>query len=139
MTSASAQPAGLGPAAEKVTPRHRERGAYVYIRQSSPKQVLHNQESRRNQYALADRARALGWIPERIHVIDADLGQSAQERDRHGFQELVAEVSLGHVGLILAYQASRLARNNALCRVRHKAFYAACPIMPSSCVSILLV
>lgn len=98
---------------DKITPQHRERGAYVYIRQSSLKQVLHNQESLRNQYALAERAVALGWIPERIHVIAADLGQSGQERNRPGFQELVAEVSLGHVGLILAYEASRLARSNA--------------------------
>jgi DNA invertase Pin-like site-specific DNA recombinase len=56
---------------------------------------------------------ALGWIPERIHVIDADLGHSGQDRSRAGFQELVAEVSLGHVGVILAYEASRLARSNA--------------------------
>lgn len=98
---------------EKITARHRERGAYVYIRQSSPKQVQHNQESQRNQYALVERAAALGWTAQQIHVIDADLGQSGQDSTRRGFQELVAEVSLGHVGLVLAYEASRLARSNA--------------------------
>jgi DNA invertase Pin-like site-specific DNA recombinase len=62
---------------------------------------------------LVERAQALGWRPERIHVISADLGQSGQDRGRPGFQELVAEVSLGHVGIVLASEASRLARNNA--------------------------
>ena len=93
--------------AEKITPRHRERQAYVYVRQSSPKQVQHNQESQRTQYALVERAAALGWPPERVHIIDADLGQSGQDGQRRGFQELVAEVSLGRVGLILAYEAGR--------------------------------
>ncbi len=103
----------MGADAEKITARHRERRAYVYVRQSSPKQVQHNRESQRTQYALTERATALGWAPERVHVIDADLGQSGQDGQRRGFQELVAEVSLGRVGLILAYEASRLARNNA--------------------------
>jgi DNA invertase Pin-like site-specific DNA recombinase len=98
---------------EKITPRHRERHAYVYVRQSSPKQVQHNRESQRTQYALVERAAALGWPSARVHVIDADLGQSGQDGQRRGFQELVAEVSLGRVGLILAYEASRLARSNA--------------------------
>src|SRR5215218_3216419 len=98
--------------AEKITSHHLERRAYVYVRQSSPGQVQHNRESQRNQYALAERAVALGWPPARIHVIDADLGQSGQNDSRPGFQELVSEVSLGHVGIILAYEASRLARNN---------------------------
>jgi DNA invertase Pin-like site-specific DNA recombinase len=97
----------------KITERHHERHAYVYVRQSSPKQVHHNKESQRTQYALVERAAALGWPAERVHVIDADLGQSGQDGQRRGFQELVAEVSLGHVGLILAYEASRLARSNA--------------------------
>ena len=61
---------------EKVTPRHRERRAYVYIRQSSPKQVLRNRESQANQYALVERALSLGWVPERVHIIDSDLGES---------------------------------------------------------------
>lgn len=97
----------------KVTPRHQSRRAYVYVRQSSPKQVLQNREGQQNQYALTERAWALGWLPERVHIIDADLGHSGQERERLGFRELVTEVSLGHVGIVLAYEASRLARNNA--------------------------
>jgi DNA invertase Pin-like site-specific DNA recombinase len=101
------------PSAEKITSRHRERQAYIYIRQSTLRQVHQNREGQANQYALVERARALGWIPERIHIIDADLGQSGQDGQRPGFTELVAAVSLGHVGLILAYEASRLARNNA--------------------------
>jgi DNA invertase Pin-like site-specific DNA recombinase len=96
----------------KITTHHREQPAYVYVRQSTLKQVQQNQESRNNQYALVQRAVELGWPPERVHLIDADLGQSGQDSQRPGFQELVAEVSLGRVGLILAYEASRLARNN---------------------------
>lgn len=100
-------------APEKITARHRERAAYVYVRQSTPRQVQQHRESQVNQYALVERAVALGWPPERVHVIDADLGQSGQDSQRPGFRELVAAVSLGRVGLILAYEASRLARNNA--------------------------
>lgn len=96
----------------KITAHHREQPAYVYVRQSTLKQVQQNQESRNNQYALVHRAVELGWPPERVHLIDADLGQSGQDSQRPGFQELVAAVSLGKVGLILAYEASRLARNN---------------------------
>lgn len=99
--------------AEKIALRHHEQRAYVYVRQSSPQQVQYHRESQRNQYALVERAAALGWPPDRVHVIDADLGQSGQDGQRLGFRELVAEVSLGRVGLILAYEASRLARNNA--------------------------
>ena len=97
---------------EKITTRHRERHAYVYVRQSTPHQVHHHLESQRNQYALVQRAIDLGWPAPRVHVIDADLGQSGQESQRPGFQELVTAVSLGRVGLIVAYEASRLARNN---------------------------
>jgi DNA invertase Pin-like site-specific DNA recombinase len=97
---------------DKITGRHRERYAYVYVRQSTPKQVQQNQESQRNQYALVQRALDLGWPSTRIHVIDTDLGHSGQDGQRLGFQELVAAVSLGRVGIILAYEASRLARNN---------------------------
>ena len=100
------------PQSEKVTSRHRERAAYVYVRQSTPKQVQQHLESQRNQYALVQRALDLGWSSTRIHVIDADLGHSGQDSQRPGFQELVAAVSLGRVGIILAYEASRLARNN---------------------------
>jgi DNA invertase Pin-like site-specific DNA recombinase len=100
-------------AQDKITARHRERQAYVYVRQSTPKQVQHHQESQRNQYALVQRALDLGWPASQVHVIDADLGHSGQDGQRPGFQELVAAVSLGRVGMILAYEASRLARNNA--------------------------
>jgi DNA invertase Pin-like site-specific DNA recombinase len=108
---AAAPPPGAAPA--KITARHLGRRAYVYVRQSSPHQVQHHRESQHNQYALVRRALALGWLPERIHVIDADQGQSGQDGQRAGFRELVAEVSLGHVGIVFAYEASRLARNNA--------------------------
>jgi DNA invertase Pin-like site-specific DNA recombinase len=99
--------------ATKITAQHREKRAYVYIRQSDPKQVRLNRGSQYNQYALVERAVSLGWIPERVQVLDEDLGRSSQEPDRPGFAELVSEVSLGRVGLVLAYEASRLARSNA--------------------------
>jgi DNA invertase Pin-like site-specific DNA recombinase len=100
---------------DKVTAHHDERHAYVYVygRQSSVKQVLHHRESQHNQYALVERAQALGWPAERVQVIDADQGCSGQDGTRPGFQALVAEVSLGRVGVILAYEASRFARSNA--------------------------
>jgi DNA invertase Pin-like site-specific DNA recombinase len=98
---------------ETVTARHCKLRAYVYVRQSSPRQVQHHQESQRNHYALVERAVALGWARDRIQIIDTDLGHSGQDGQRPGFRELVAEVSLGRVGVILAYEASRLARNNA--------------------------
>lgn len=101
------------PPTPKITAAHRERRAYVYVRQSSPKQVRENRAGQENQYALVDRAHALGWPRERIHVIDDDLGQSGRDGQRPGFQELVGAVSLGQVGLVLAYEASRLARSNA--------------------------
>jgi DNA invertase Pin-like site-specific DNA recombinase len=97
--------------ADKITAWHRERRVYVYVRQSTPKQVRENRESQENQYALVARAHALGWIPDRVHVIDADQAHSGLESERVGFQELAAEVSLGRVGLVLVYEASRLARN----------------------------
>jgi DNA invertase Pin-like site-specific DNA recombinase len=99
--------------AAKISARHWERGAVVYVRQSTTKQTLHNRESQENQYALVQRAQALGWSLERVRVIDADLGHSGQDGERPGFQELVTAVSLGHVGVVLAYEASRLARSNA--------------------------
>ena len=67
---------------DKITARHRERLAYVYVRQSTPRQVQQHPESRHNQYALVQRAVALGWPPERVHVIDTDLGQSGQDGER---------------------------------------------------------
>lgn len=101
------------PTAEKITARHRERGAIVYVRQSTPKQLHQNRESQENQYRLVQRALDLGWVPEQVRVIDADLGSSGQDGERVGFRDLVAAVSLGRIGLVLAYEASRLARSNA--------------------------
>src|SRR5207253_3783780 len=80
----------------KVTNAHLERDAYLYIRQSTPRQVLENIESTQRQYALRERAVALGWPVEHLHVIDCDLGKTAsQAAGRDGFQQLVSEVALG--------------------------------------------
>jgi DNA invertase Pin-like site-specific DNA recombinase len=99
---------------DKVTAHHLQREAYLYVRQSSLRQVLENTESTVRQYALKERAIALGWPLERIVVIDGDQGHSgASAADRAGFQKLVAEVGLGHVGIVLGLEVSRLARNNS--------------------------
>src|SRR5438874_3178296 len=98
----------------KVTQQHLHRDAYLYIRQSTPRQVLENTESTQRQYALRDRAVALGWPLERIHVLDCDLGKSgSQSVGRDGFQKLVSEVALGKAGLVMGLEVSRLARNSA--------------------------
>ena len=98
----------------KITERHRRRRAVVYVRQSTPTQVERNHESRARQYALRERAIALGWSAGSVSVVDEDLGRSGASMDgRLGFKELVAEVGLGHVGLILALETSRLARCSA--------------------------
>ncbi|HET6518994.1 MAG TPA: recombinase family protein, partial [Geminicoccaceae bacterium] len=98
--------------AELVTARHLGRKAVIYIRQSSPHQVLSNQESLRLQYALRQRARELGWQEAGIEVIDADLGLSgATAEHRHGFKDLIARVTLGEVGIVLSSEVTRLARN----------------------------
>jgi DNA invertase Pin-like site-specific DNA recombinase len=98
----------------KVTPQHLQHDAYLYIRQSTPRQVLENTESTQRQYALRDRALALGWPLERIHVLDCDLGKSgSQSAGRDGFQKLVNEVALGKAGLVMGLEVSRLARNSA--------------------------
>ena len=97
----------------KITPQHRQRRAVVYVRQSTPGQVERNTESSARQYALAERAVELGWPSEAVVVVDEDTGHSAAwARSRIGFRELVAEVGLGHVGLILALEVSRLARSS---------------------------
>jgi DNA invertase Pin-like site-specific DNA recombinase len=97
---------------ELVTPAHLTRKAVVYVRQSTPAQVVSNQESLRLQYALKQRARDLGWRAADVDVVDADLGQSgASTAQRRGFKELVARVSLSEVGLILSIDVTRLARN----------------------------
>lgn len=99
---------------QKVTAEHLRRDAFLYVRQSSLRQVLENTESTKRQYALRDRAVSMGWPIERIHVIDSDLGLSgASAQDRDGFQRLVSEVANGHVGIVLGLEVSRLARNNA--------------------------
>jgi DNA invertase Pin-like site-specific DNA recombinase len=101
-------------AASKVTAAHLARTAYLYVRQSSLKQVLHNTESAIRQYDLRGRAISLGWAADQITVIDIDQGHSgASAADREGFQQLVAEVSLGRAGIVLGLECSRLARNNA--------------------------
>ena len=96
---------------EKITPRHLARKAMLYVRQSSPHQVLHNEESRRLQYDMRQRLGSLGWRD--VVVVDEDLGRSATTTaDRTGFQRMVAEVCLGKVGAVAAREVSRFARNN---------------------------
>src|SRR5438128_2362187 len=96
---------------EKIHPSHLERDAYVYVRQSSAYQVHHNLEGQRRQYALADRAKSLGF--RRVVTIDEDLGRSGGGTvERPGFGKLLAAVCDGGVGAVLALEASRLARNN---------------------------
>jgi DNA invertase Pin-like site-specific DNA recombinase len=104
-------PAGLS-ASSKIQPCHPDRLAVVYVRQSTIQQVAENRESTDRQYALVNRAIELGWSPDRILVIDEDQGKSgASAEDRYGFQRLLAEVSLDHVGLMLGLEMSRLARS----------------------------
>jgi DNA invertase Pin-like site-specific DNA recombinase len=99
---------------QKVKATHLKRNAYLYIRQSTPRQVIENTESTKRQYALRQRAVALGWPEDRIIVIDNDLGQSgASTADREGFQRLVTEVGIGRAGIVLGLEVSRLARNSA--------------------------
>ena len=98
----------------KITEQHRRRRAVVYVRQSTQAQLERNHESRARQYALRERAVQLGWPAGSVSVVDEDLGRSGASTDgRLGFKELVAEVGLGHVGLILALETSRLARSSA--------------------------
>jgi DNA invertase Pin-like site-specific DNA recombinase len=98
----------------KVLATHRYRSAVVYVRQSTPGQVEHNTESTDRQYALAERAVRLGWARDAVRIIDADLGRSgASTAGRSGFAELTALVGLGQVGIVLALEVSRLARNNS--------------------------
>ncbi len=99
---------------QQVSAHHLSRLAYLYVRQSTLQQVLENTESTARQYALRERALALGWSQERIVVIDQDLGHSgASTADRLGFLPLVAEVGLGQVGLVLGLEVSQLARNSS--------------------------
>lgn len=98
----------------KIQPTHCDRLAYVYVRQSTPWQVLENRESTERQYQLQARAIALGWSQSRVEIIDEDQGRTGSTAaHRTGFQRLVSEVGLGHVGIVLMLEASRLARNNS--------------------------
>src|SRR6202163_818784 len=98
----------------KITASHLARVAIVYLRQSSAAQVEHNRESTDRQYALVNKAGDLGWPTDKVIVIDEDLGVSGSGAvARSGFARLTAEVALGHVGLVLGLEVSRLARNNA--------------------------
>lgn len=105
---------GTNPLAAKITNEHRAKIAYVYIRQSSPGQVLHHGESTIRQYNLVERAVSLGWPSDRVRLIDEDLAKSGATSDqRFGFQHLIAEIGLARVGLVLSLEAARLARNNS--------------------------
>ena len=96
---------------DKIQGWHRDRLAVIYVRQSSRQQVLDHGESTRLQYGLTGRAAALGWPASRVMVIDEDLGRSAANAaERPGFARLVAEITMGHVGLVLGLEMSRLAR-----------------------------
>ena len=96
---------------QKIRPEHLGRAAVVYVRQSSRQQVLEHSESTRLQYALAERAVALGWARSQVVVIDDDLGVSAATADsRKGFARLVTEVTMGRAGVVLGIEMSRLAR-----------------------------
>src|SRR5256712_13933545 len=98
---------------QKVAATHLKRNAYLYVRQSTMRQVFENTESKQRQYALRQRAVAFGWPEKQIVVIDSDLGQSgASAVDREGFQKLVAEVGMGRAGIVLGLEVSRLARNS---------------------------
>src|SRR3954449_1749364 len=108
VTNASAVPAF----AHKIRPRHLDRLAIVYVRQSTAHQVATNRESTALQYQLRRRAVGLGWADDRVVVIDDDQGISGQSvENRPGFQRLLAEVSLGHVGIVFGREMSRLARS----------------------------
>src|SRR5438874_8817130 len=94
----------------KITPRHLERKAVIYIRQSSPKQVREHLDSQLTQRALVGRAQSLGWHPDCIAVCDGDLGQSATGiHERDDFKALAAAMALGHGGAVFGWQVSRLA------------------------------
>jgi DNA invertase Pin-like site-specific DNA recombinase len=99
---------------EKIKPTHLQRCTYVYVRQSTATQVQYNRESTDRQYKLAERALHLGWSKSQIKIIDEDLARSGSTTsERHGFAMMTTEVALGHVGLILSIEVSRVARNNA--------------------------
>jgi DNA invertase Pin-like site-specific DNA recombinase len=97
---------------QKVTTSHLSRNAYLYVRQAAVRQSHDNTESIQHQYSLRTRAVALGWSEVQVIVIDSDLGQSgASAKNRKGFQKLVAEVGMGHAGIVLTRDVYRLTRN----------------------------
>jgi DNA invertase Pin-like site-specific DNA recombinase len=96
----------------KICSTHLKRDAYLYVRQSTVRQVFENQEGTKRQYALRQRAVALGWPLERVIVIDSDLGQSGASSVDRGFQRLVVDVGMGRAGIVLGLEVSRLARNS---------------------------
>ncbi len=99
---------------QKINAGHLKRSAYLYVRQSTVRQVFENTESTKRQYALQQRAVTLGWPDDRVIVIDTDLGQSAASAvERQGFQKLVADVGMGRAGIVMGLEVSRLARNSA--------------------------
>lgn len=101
------------PPSPKLKSWHLDRAAFVYLRQSTPHQVLEHRESTARRYGLADRAVALGWPRSAVQVIDEGLGKSGRSIEvRPGFQRLLAEVALDRVGLILGLEMSRLARRS---------------------------
>lgn len=102
----------IAAASSKVLTTHLQRTAYLYIRQSTLHQVVQNTESTKRQYALKERAIALGWPMDQVVVIDCDQGQSGAAADRAGFQQLVAEVGMGRAGIVLGLEVSRLARSS---------------------------
>ena len=113
-TMAMSEPENAMKESLKVQPHHLERGAYLYIRQSSMRQVIENVESAKRQYALRGRAIALGWRDEQIIVVDNDQGEfGASAAWREGFQRLVSDVGMGRAGIVMGLEVSRLARNNA--------------------------
>jgi DNA invertase Pin-like site-specific DNA recombinase len=112
-TLPAAHPAAPGRRSAPLSDRHLSKLAIVYVRQSSAQQIFDHQQSRQRQYALADYAALLGWPRERILVIDEDQGRSGRTvEQRPGFQRLLSEVTLDHVGVVLGLELSRLSRSS---------------------------
>jgi DNA invertase Pin-like site-specific DNA recombinase len=98
----------------KIQSHHLQKTAFVYLRQSTMYQVMHNQESTERQYALSQKATDYGWSPSQVRVLDGDLGRSGSNTaGREDFKTLVAEVSMGKAGAIFVLEASRLSRSSA--------------------------
>src|SRR5580658_9572137 len=112
-STTTSNPARVRLTSAKIRAVHLDKLAVVYVRQSTPQQILENRESTARQYALAEFAQVLGWPAERVIVIDEDQGQSgARAENRTGYQRLLAELTLDHVGIVLGLEMSRLARSS---------------------------